>query len=86
MSFEDEEDEEENNITTIYLWWEHFTILDIYQIARSYVINEYYILDSTVLLALIKDKKVNISNTLEAISNIHYGYTSIILTSSKDNG
>jgi hypothetical protein len=85
MSFEEEEEEKEE-IQTFYLFWENFNSLDIYQIARSYVINEYYSLDSNVLLALIKDKRVKVTETLEAISYIHYGYLSVIIPTNSNKG
>lgn len=88
MNFEEDSDEEIEEDSTFFLFFDNLKILDIYQIARNYVINEYYSLDSTILISLIKDKYLNITETLEYIPYIHSGYLSIILPTQKssDNG
>lgn len=47
---------------------------------------EYYGLDSKVLLALIQDKAMPVTRTLELIPYLHSGYVDTILPRSSENG
>lgn len=77
----------EESYTIFYVWDESKPLFDIYNIARSYVINEFYSLDSAILLALIKDMELPITESLNLIPYIHSGYLEIILANrEKDNG
>jgi hypothetical protein len=66
-------------VETIYLWEEHLNLLDFYQIAQSYPINEFYSLNSQVLVSLIQEAGLSIRESLSNISSIHSGYLSVIL-------
>ena len=65
--FLDDSDEELEEV--FYIFKENLPILDIYQIARNYIINEFYSLDSNIVLALIKDKHINVTSALEKVTS-----------------
>jgi len=69
----------------IYLWDNNKPLFDIYQIVRGYIINEFYSLDSAVLLALITDNHLPITKSLKSISYIHSGYVAKILPKVNSN-
>jgi hypothetical protein len=53
-------------------------LFNIYKIIRNYL-SEYYGIDSAVLLALIRDKELDVEETLYLIPFIHSGYLSIVV-------
>lgn len=81
---EEEEDIEEEEI--FYIFDTVKDLFDIYNICLSYVVNEFNSLDSTVLIALIKDKGLNITDSLSKIPYIHSGFLNIINSKAKSNG
>jgi hypothetical protein len=87
MNFDDNDsdDIEEDEIIYLYLWESNKPIYDIYNILLNYVINEFYSLDSAILLALIADKELPITDTLRKIPYIHSGYLSVTVSSKPTN-
>ncbi len=86
--FEDEDDEEdEEDIEILYLWDCLADLFDLYRICKNYITNEFYTIDSAIILAIINDKKLPVTQTLEYFPYIHSGYVSMILpTRTEDNG
>ena len=80
------EPEVEDEIITFYLWEGLKPIFDIYTIVTNYVVNEFHSLDSLVLIELIKDKGLNISDSLSSIPYIHSGYLKIVTPKGTSNG
>jgi len=80
MDFSDEEDiiEDEEDII-FYIWDCNKTIYDIYCVLLNYMTGEFYTIDSSILLALIKDKYLPITDTLRRIPYIHNAYISSLL-------
>ncbi len=74
---EEEEDVEEDEI--FYLWDTNAAIFNLYKILRNYLVGEVYSIDSAILLALIKDKYLPMTDTLDKIPYIHSGYVSALL-------
>lgn len=81
---EETTEEVDEDFEVIYLWDTLKDIFDIYSIARMYL-QEYYGLDSTILLALIKEKSLLPSVVLPRIAYIHSGFVSIVSPISKDS-
>ena len=69
--------EEEDEVVELFLWESNIEVFDVYKILRNYL-TEYYGIDSAILLALIQDKKAELSTTLEKIPYIHSGYISVV--------
>ena len=88
LDFSEEVDEEEIEDDEIfYLWDTNATIFNLYKILRNYLVGELYSIDSAILLALIKDKYLPITDTLDKIPYIHSGYVSALLpTRGSTNG
>lgn len=77
---EDEEEvEEKDEDVYIYLWDINEPIYRLYQILRLYL-KEYYLLDTAILLELIKQKDLDCVDVLEYIPYIHSGFVSKIET------
>ncbi len=82
LDFSEEGDEEEEEIEDdeiFYLWDTNAAIFNLYKILRNYLIGELYTIDSAILLALIKDKYLPVTDTLDKIPYIHSGYVSALL-------
>jgi hypothetical protein len=80
VTLEDREDIEEY----IYLWESNTDIFDIYTIVKNYL-HEYYVIDSLLLIELIKEKGLKVSDSLNSISYIHSSYVNVI-SENTDNG
>jgi hypothetical protein len=80
----DEDEEEIEQEICFYLWEKNQQIYDLFAIVRNYL-NEFYGIDSAILLALVKDLGLPVVETLEIIPFIHSGYLTIILAD-KENG
>ena len=78
---EAEEDIVEENLdgseNTFYLWSTELDLFKVYKILRHYL-TEGYVLDSSTLLALLKDTNLNLTKSLENIPYIHSGYVNVI--------
>ena len=78
---DDEEETEDEEVDEIfYLWETNKDIFDVYKILMGYLKGEFYEIDSTILLALINDKYLSVSDSLDRITYIHSGYVSTLLT------
>ena len=58
-------------------------LVDIYKINLNYI-TEYRAINTDILLALIRDKCMNVERTLRLIPYIHSGYLDIILEGEND--
>lgn len=85
-------EEEEENVKEVteddfeifYLWDENDEIYQIFKIVSDYLL-EYYVIDSTILIELIKDAKLPLRQSLTYIAYIRSGYRNI-LSARTDNG
>ena len=66
----------------LYIWDTNADVFNIYKIARQFM-NELYILDSNILLALIKEKGCSIEQTLAKIPYMHQAYVEQITPSTE---
>lgn len=73
----------EEDIVIYYLWDCYKDIYDIFMIVRCYL-NEYYGVDSGILISLIKDKNLDLSKSLGDMAHILSGYVGIISTRNDD--
>ena len=62
-----------------YLWDTLKDIYEIFKIIRLYL-NEYYIMDSSVLLALIQEKGCSPSHVLELMPHMMASYLDVVVT------
>lgn len=76
-----EEDEAEEDEEVFFLWTSNQDIFNIYQTIRAYLGEGLQLCGANdILLALIKDKDLPITHTLESIPSIHGGYSSLLRT------
>jgi hypothetical protein len=81
MDFSEEElEDEEEEEDIFYLWDTNKPIFDLFRILANYLTGEYYNIDSAILLALIKDKYLDVTDTLYKIPYIHSSYVRTIIT------
>ena len=66
----------------VYLWETSFKLYEIHRILRNYM-NEYYSLDTAILLRLIDAKHMDVEDTLFKLPYLHSGYTEILIEHSK---
>lgn len=85
LAFEEADVVEEDEEVYFYLWDSLEEIVSVYRILTNYL-SEYYALDTSVLLALVKDKCMPVERTLQLIPYIHSGYLDIIVDKAEDNG
>ncbi len=62
----------------VYLWDTSLKLYEIHCILRKYL-NEYYSLDTAVLLRLIDAKHMDVEDTLFKLPYLHSGYTEILI-------
>lgn len=79
-------EEKKQDYEILHLWDKNKHIFDIYKIVRNYPINEFYSIDSAVLIALIKDKGYSVSECLELIPYAHSGYVEILIENRDKDG
>lgn len=75
----------EDSDNYLFLWEINNDIFETYKVVKHYL-NEYYSIDSAILLAIIKDKGMSVTKTLSNIPYIHSGYISIISDKAEDDG
>ena len=78
LSFSEEPEDIVEPETIVYLWETSLDIFNIYKIAKDYM-SETYILDSTILVELIKEKNHSMSEILKSIPYIHSGYIKVLI-------
>lgn len=79
QALEDESYEEKDEEVVFYLWDTLKDIFDIFKIVRLYL-NEYYIVDSGILLALINEKGCSPSYILERMPAMMASYLEVVVT------
>lgn len=62
----------------LYLWDTNLEVYSIYKLLLNYL-GEYYSINSAILLALITDKGLDLSTSLQEIAYIHAGYVEVVL-------
>lgn len=78
--------EEDTDEEIFYIFDTVKDIFDIYNITINYVVNEFNSLDSLVLVELIKDKQLNMTESLSNITYIHSGFLSVVNYKAKTDG
>lgn len=85
LAFEETIEEIRDEEVYFYLWDTLEDIVSVYRTLTNYL-SEYYAIDTSVLLALVKDKCMSVEKTLQLIPYIHSGYLDIIVDKAEDNG
>lgn len=81
-----DEVEEDTDEEIFYIFETVKDIFDIYNITINYVVNEFNSLDSLVLVELIKDKKLAMTESLSNITYIHSGFLSVVNYKARTDG
>ena len=77
LSF-DEEEAEEDIVEVIFIDEDSKDTWDIHEIAKRYL-GEYYKIDPTLVVKLIENRNLPLERYLIEVSDLHYGYSSILL-------
>lgn len=85
LAFEETIEETRDEEVYFYLWDTLEDIVSVYRTLTNYL-SEYYAIDTSVLLALVRDKCMPVEKTLQLIPYIHSGYLDIIVDKAEDNG
>lgn len=84
MKFEEiEADLEEDEDLIFYLWEENLPVYECFKILRNYL-DASYVIDSTLLVSLVKEEGYNLKDILTFFPYILSSYLNVILKDSPD--
>jgi len=77
-----EEDAEEIEIVLFFLDKDNETIYTLFRTLSLFLL-DYYAIDSTIMIELVKEQKLPIQETITHIAYIHNSYSKLLLDSRK---